>query len=206
MRKGAILAGLITAAVVVGNSAQSAEDRNRPKCDFHVFTDMNDHWALTEGTAKRKWLVMNVGDAAVLISGSEITTPGHREHEELIATGQSTIATMKYGQPQISLAPAGDNAMAPGNMTTGDNVTDASAAPAATAAPPVSMTAGASTSADATSTTSANNTMASDTATAGGSSAVGASTSAGAKTTAAAEPAPTTKTTVVICRFFERKR
>jgi hypothetical protein len=193
MHKGAILAGLVTAAILVGTSAQSAEDRNRPKCDFHVFADMNDHWALTEGTPKRKWLVMNVGDASVIVSGSEITTPGHPEHEELIATGESTLATMKYGQPQIQLAPAGDNATATGNITSGDNVTDAGA-----------TTAGAS--ADATSATSANNTMANDTAAAGGSSTVGASTTADASNSAAGAPAPTTKTTVVICRFFERKR
>jgi hypothetical protein len=197
MHKGAILAGLVTAAILVGTSAQSAEDRNRPKCDFHVFADMNDHWALTEGTPKRKWLVMNVGDSSVIVSGSEITTPGHPEHEELIATGESTLATMKYGQPQIQLAPAGDNATATGNMTSGDNVTDAGATTAG---------AGTSTSADATSTTSANNTMTNDTATAGGSSTVGASTTASASNSAAGAPAPTTKTTVVICRFFERKR
>jgi hypothetical protein len=185
MHKGAIFAGLVAAAMLVGSSAQGAEDRNRPKCDFHVFTDTNDHWALTEGTPKRKWLVMNVGDAAVLVSGSEITTPGHPEHEEMIATGQSTIATMKYGQPQITLAPA--NEAATGTLTTGDNVTDANAALAADSAAPTTTIAGASTTADATSTTSANNT-------------------AGASTMAAGEAAATTKTTVVICRFFERRR
>ena len=182
MKKGAIFAGLVAAAILVGSSAQGAEDRNRPKCDFHVFTDMNDHWALTEGTPKRKWLVMNVGDASVLVSGSEVTTPGHPEHEEMIATGQSTIATMKYGQPQITLAPVADNTMATGNVTTGDNVTDAGSTAAPDNAAPATATAGAS--ADATSTT----------ATTGG------------NTMAAGSSPPTTKTTVVICRFFERKR
>ena len=130
---------------------------------------------------------MNVGDASVLVSGSEITTPGHPEHEELIATGESTIATMKYGQPQITLAPAGDNTMATGNMTIGRQCYEWQRDSCRHGgAPHASATAGASTGADATSTTSANNTMATDTAAAGGSKRGWCdSTTAGASTMAA---------------------
>jgi hypothetical protein len=171
MHKGAIIAGLVVATILHG-SAQSAADRNRPKCDFHVFADMNDHWALSEGTPKRKWLVINVGDAPVIVKGSEITTPQHPEHEELIATGESTIATMKYGQPEIHMVPAVEPPVATGNMTSGDNAADANTRTAGADAP---RAAGATTTVDA-------NVMA------GGE-----------------KPPPTLKTTVVICRFFERR-
>lgn len=188
MRKGAILAGLVTGVVLVQSPAQSAEDRNRPTCDFHVFTDMNDRWALSEGAPRRKWLVMNVGDGPVIVKGSEITTPQHPEHEELIATGESTIATMKYGQPVIHLASAGDAAMSAGNNTSGGNVSDTSVTAVASSAEPAISTTGADMGTDGASTT-------------------GMKASGGTDTMAASDKAtPAAKTTVVICRFFERRR
>src|SRR6185503_721747 len=99
MHKGAILALLLTTAVSIGGPAQSAEDRNQPKCTFHIFTDPHDHWALTEGSKKRKWLVMNVGDEPVLASSSDNTTLPYAEHTEVLGSGKSTIVAMKYGQP-----------------------------------------------------------------------------------------------------------
>ena len=108
MHRGAILAGIFTAGVLVGGPAQSAEDRNQPKCTFHIFTDVNDHWALTEGSKKRKWLVMNVGAVPVLVTSSENTTIPYPDHQEVVGSNRSTIAAMKYGQPEIRLAAAGD--------------------------------------------------------------------------------------------------
>ncbi len=107
MHRGAILAGLFAAAVMTGGAAQGAEDRNQPKCTSHIFTDVNDHWALTEGTKKRKWLVMNVGDVPVIVAGSENTTIPYADHEEVLGGNRSTIAEMKFGQPIVRLASAG---------------------------------------------------------------------------------------------------
>jgi hypothetical protein len=109
MRRGAILAGLFTAALLAGGSA-GAEDKNQPKCTFHVFTDVNDHWQLTAGSSMRKWLVMNVGNEPVLVAGSENTTIPYAEHQEVVGSQRSTIAAMKFGQPVVSLPPAGKNA------------------------------------------------------------------------------------------------
>jgi hypothetical protein len=111
MRKGAVFAGLVTAIMLIGSSAHSAEDRNQPKCTFHIFTDVNDHWALTEGSKKRKWLVMNVGEEPALVTSSENTTLPYPEHTEVVGSNRSTIVAMKYGQPTISLAPTGKKSM-----------------------------------------------------------------------------------------------
>ncbi len=108
MHRGAIFAGLLVAAMLSGNPAQSAEDRNQPKCTFHIFADVNDHWALTTaGSSKRKWLVMNVGDVPVIVTGSENTTIPYAEHEEVVGANRSTIAAMKYGAPEVRLAADG---------------------------------------------------------------------------------------------------
>jgi hypothetical protein len=107
MRRGAILAGLLTAVLLAGGPAAGAEDRNQPKCTFHVFTDVNDHWELTAGSGKRKWLVMNVGEEPVLVAGSDTTTIPYPDHQEVVGSQRSTIAAMKFGQPVVSLPPAG---------------------------------------------------------------------------------------------------
>jgi hypothetical protein len=107
MCRRAILAFLFTAAIPVASAAQAAEDRNQPKCTFHVFTDVNDRWELTAGSKKRKWLVMNVGDEPVLVAGSETTTIPYPDHQEVVGSQRSTIAAMQFGQPVVSLPPAG---------------------------------------------------------------------------------------------------
>jgi hypothetical protein len=103
------LALLLATVASCGHAAQTdARDPDRPKCTFHVFTDAKEVWPLTPGPSKRRWLLMNVGNSSVLLTGSETTSPEHPAHEELVLPTASTIATMAYGQPTVRLASAGD--------------------------------------------------------------------------------------------------
>jgi hypothetical protein len=109
MCRAAIIAVLVLAAASSGNAAQTEpRDALRPKCTFHILSDIMDMWSLASGPSNRKWLVMNVGEKPVVLMGSENTSRRHRRHEELIGAGASAIATMQYGQPTIRLVAAGD--------------------------------------------------------------------------------------------------